>query len=96
MKIFFNHNRGEKKDLIIIIIIIETKIFRLYNSGIELKNKLGEVLSKLDLGDFLIKINHRKLLDGMFAVCGVPNEKIRSVSSSIDKLDKVSKVFLNK
>ena len=55
---------------------------------------VAEVLSKLDLGDFLIKINHRKLLDGMFAVCGVPNEKIRSVSSSIDKLDKVNEVFL--
>lgn len=50
---------------------------------------VAEVLSKLNLGDFSIKINHRKLLDGMFAVCGVPNEKIRSVSSSIDKLDKV-------
>jgi histidyl-tRNA synthetase len=50
---------------------------------------VAEVLSKLDLGDFLIKINHRKLLDGIFAVCGVPSEKIRCVSSSIDKLDKV-------
>ncbi len=50
---------------------------------------VAEILTKLDLGDFLIKINHRKLLDGMFQVCGVPVDKIRSVSSSIDKLDKV-------
>lgn len=49
---------------------------------------IAEILTKLDLGDFLIKINHRKLLDGMFQVCGVPSECIRSVSSSIDKLDK--------
>ena len=50
---------------------------------------IAEVLEKMDVGDFQIKINHRKLLDGMFEVCGVPAEKIRTVSSSIDKLDKV-------
>lgn len=34
-----------------------------------------------------IKLNHRKLLDGMLEICGVPSEKFRTVSS-IDKLDK--------
>ena len=38
---------------------------------------------------FSLKVNHRKVLDGMFAVCGVPEDKIRTVSSSVDKLDKV-------
>ena len=50
---------------------------------------MAEILQKMDLGDFQIKINHRRLLDGMFEVCGVPADKIRGVSSSIDKLDKV-------
>ncbi len=50
---------------------------------------MAEILQKMDVGDFQIKINHRKLLDGMFEVCGVPTDKIRCVSSSIDKLDKV-------
>ncbi|XP_033744334.1 histidine--tRNA ligase, cytoplasmic-like [Pecten maximus] len=47
-----------------------------------------EILSKLELGDFVIKVNHRKLLDGMFAACGVPDDKFRTICSSVDKLDK--------
>lgn len=39
-------------------------------------------------GAFIIKINHRKVLDGIFEVCGVPEEKIRTISSAVDKLDK--------
>lgn len=38
---------------------------------------------------FTIKINHRGILDGIFEVCGVPQEKIRSISSAVDKLDKL-------
>ncbi|KAF7340903.1 Histidine--tRNA ligase, mitochondrial [Mycena sanguinolenta] len=33
------------------------------------------ILSKLDVGEFTIKINHRKILDGIFEVCGVPQDK---------------------
>lgn len=40
----------------------------------------------------LAKVNHRKLLDGMFAACGVPAEKFRAICSAVDKLDKASKV----
>lgn len=36
-----------------------------------------------------IQLNHRKILDGIFEVCGVPEEKIRPISSAVDKLDKV-------
>lgn len=39
-------------------------------------------------GKYTIKINHRKILDGIFAVCGVPADKIRTISSAVDKLDK--------
>lgn len=39
--------------------------------------------------DITIKINHRKILDGLFTVAGVPEDKIRSISSAVDKLDKV-------
>ena len=39
-------------------------------------------------GKYSIKINHRMILDGIFAVCGVPEEKIRTISSAVDKLDK--------
>eukprot|EP00040_Diaphanoeca_grandis_P011157 m.57136 g.57136 ORF g.57136 m.57136 type:complete len:509 (-) comp22337_c0_seq5:4105-5631(-) len=47
-----------------------------------------EVLSTLDLGAFTVKVNHRCLLDGMFAVCGVPDDKFRTICSAVDKLDK--------
>ena len=39
-------------------------------------------------GNYTIKLNHRKLLDGIFQVCGVPQDKIRTISSAVDKLDK--------
>ncbi|CAF0750509.1 unnamed protein product [Rotaria sordida] len=47
-----------------------------------------EILDKLDLGQYKIYINHRKLLDAIFAVCGVPDSHFRPISSSVDKLDK--------
>ncbi len=47
-----------------------------------------EALRELEIGSFTVKINHRKLLDGMFEVCGVPAEKFRTISSAVDKLDK--------
>lgn len=40
-------------------------------------------------GNFTIKMNHRKILDGIFQVCGVSEDKIRSISSAVDKLDKM-------
>ena len=50
---------------------------------------LVEVLDALEIGAYTIKINHRKLLDGIFEVCGVPADKIRPISSAVDKLDKL-------
>lgn len=47
-----------------------------------------DIFSKLQIGDFLIKLNHRKILDGIFAVCGVPDCQFRTICSSVDKLDK--------
>jgi histidyl-tRNA synthetase len=49
---------------------------------------LTELLNQLDIGTYEIKLNHRKLLDGMLEICGVPAQKFRTVCSSIDKLDK--------
>ncbi|KAJ3054844.1 Cytoplasmic and mitochondrial histidine tRNA synthetase [Rhizophlyctis rosea] len=51
---------------------------------------MTEILEGIDVGDFVIKINHRKILDGMFEVCGVPADKFRQISSAVDKLDKMS------
>ncbi|NXO03120.1 SYHC protein, partial [Rhinopomastus cyanomelas] len=48
-----------------------------------------EVLSDLQLGDFLIKVNHRQILNGVLAICGVPESKFLTMCSSVDKLDKM-------
>jgi histidyl-tRNA synthetase len=48
----------------------------------------AEILSDLPVGKFLIKLNHRKLLDAIFEICGVPTEKFRPICSAVDKLDK--------
>lgn len=50
---------------------------------------LDEILSCLDIGKFLIKLNHRKILDGIFEVAGISPDLFRGVSSTIDKLDKM-------
>lgn len=47
-----------------------------------------EIFNELQLGDYLVKVNHRKILDGIFAVCGVPPKLFRTICSSVDKLDK--------
>lgn len=48
-----------------------------------------EALTALEIGEFTVKINHRKILDGIFELCGVPADKVRAISSAVDKLDKV-------
>lgn len=48
-----------------------------------------EILSDLPVGSFMIKLNHRKLLDAIFEICGVPAEKFRPICSAVDKLDKL-------
>ncbi|XP_077287406.1 histidine--tRNA ligase isoform X3 [Arctopsyche grandis] len=47
-----------------------------------------EILESLDIGQFVVKLNHRRLLDGIFEACGVSSGCFRTACSSIDKLDK--------
>ena len=49
---------------------------------------VAEILTQLPIGNFNIKINHRLLLDSMVEICGIGDDKYKSVCSSIDKLDK--------
>ncbi|KAG8754615.1 Cytoplasmic and mitochondrial histidine tRNA synthetase [Serendipita sp. 396] len=62
----------------------------------EILSLLADILTRLRIGEFTIKLNHRKILDGIFAVCGVPEEKTRSISSAVDKLDKMPWVEVKK
>lgn len=47
-----------------------------------------EILNVLNMSPFIIKLNHRKLLDGIFETCGVPASNFRNICSAVDKLDK--------
>ena len=47
-----------------------------------------EVLSNLNITDFTIKINNRKILSGIAEICGEA-DKIITITVAIDKLDKV-------
>mmetsp|Transcript_11100 Transcript_11100/g.24501 ORF Transcript_11100/g.24501 Transcript_11100/m.24501 type:complete len:640 (+) Transcript_11100:1165-3084(+) len=47
-----------------------------------------EILNSLPIGDFGLKVNHRKLLDSILEISGVPSDKFRTICSAVDKLDK--------
>lgn len=50
---------------------------------------LCEGLTSLGVNDFKVKLNHRKILDGIFQACGVKDEDVRKISSAVDKMDKL-------
>jgi len=54
----------------------------------EILAMLCDALTFLDIGAYTVKVNHRKILDGIFELAGVPADKTRSISSAVDKLDK--------
>jgi len=54
----------------------------------EILAMLCDALTALDIGAYTVKVNHRKILDGIFELAGVPADKTRSISSAVDKLDK--------
>jgi histidyl-tRNA synthetase len=54
----------------------------------EIFKVMVDLLDSLNVGKFLIKFNHRGLLDGIFEICGVPADKFRAICSAVDKLDK--------
>lgn len=49
---------------------------------------MSSIMRSLAVGEFQIKTSHRGLLDGFFEIAGVSEDKIRAISSAIDKLDK--------
>jgi len=50
---------------------------------------IAEILRDLEIGDFTIKLNNRKLLEAMIEISGAPASKFKTICSSLDKLDKV-------
>ncbi|GMM30532.1 histidine--tRNA ligase [Martiniozyma asiatica (nom. inval.)] len=54
----------------------------------EILKLLIDGLRGLGIEEFKVKLNHRKILDGIFQVCGVADKDVRRISSAVDKLDK--------
>src|SRR4026208_803336 len=50
---------------------------------------VAEVLTKLNFDDFVIRINHRRLLTAMLRAAGFPEESDAKALVAVDKLDKI-------
>lgn len=59
------------------------------NADFEVLSCIHHVFKKLKL-DFMIRINWRYILEGLIEKSGISKEYFQTVSSSIDKLDKIS------
>jgi histidyl-tRNA synthetase len=55
----------------------------------ELISAVSEIFRRLGFDDFVIRINHRDLLDGMMGLAMIAKEKRVSTLVAIDKLDKI-------
>jgi histidyl-tRNA synthetase len=54
----------------------------------EVLSVVCEILTSLKIGNYLVKVNHRKFLDAMIELAGCEKRKFKTICSSIDKLDK--------
>ena len=60
------------------------------NYDAEMVCLISDVMKELDLGDYCVRINNRKILSGFFDSIGL-KDKITDVLRIIDKLDKIGK-----
>jgi histidyl-tRNA synthetase len=59
---------------------------------IEIIKLLYDILNELINKDtYQIKINHRLIIQNIFTKLGIPSEKINTVTSAVDRMDKVSR-----
>lgn len=50
---------------------------------------INEIFSKLEIGEFVIRVSNRKVLTGLFRSKGLPSKQIKSCIKIIDTLDKI-------
>lgn len=53
---------------------------------------ISEIFEAVNIGDFLIRINNRKILTGFFKSVGIAENKIKSCIGIIDNLEKIGEV----
>ena len=57
----------------------------------EVCSAVADVLTRLGFGDFVIKLNHRRVLTGLLEVNGVPAELHATALVALDKLDQIGR-----
>ena len=55
----------------------------------EIISASNEALSKLGFADFVLRLNHRKVLTGILDAAGIPSDKHGTALIALDKLDKI-------
>jgi histidyl-tRNA synthetase len=55
----------------------------------EIISASSEALTKLGFTDFVVRLNHRKVLTGILDTAGIPEEKHETALIALDKLDKI-------
>jgi histidyl-tRNA synthetase len=57
----------------------------------ELCAAVSDVLARLGFANFVIRVNHRQILNGVLDAAGVPAEKAGEALVAVDKLDKIGR-----
>ncbi len=57
---------------------------------------ISEIFAAVNIGDFLIRINNRKILTGFFQVAGVEESQIKTCIGIIDNLEKIGEAKVKK
>jgi len=52
---------------------------------------IASVFQELSFGDFVIRINNRKIFQGMFEDAGIDKEQLNSAMRAVDKIEKIGK-----
>jgi histidyl-tRNA synthetase len=55
----------------------------------ELISAVCEILERLGFADFIVKVNHRKILTGMLEASGIDEDKYTDALTALDKIDKI-------
>jgi histidyl-tRNA synthetase len=68
-------------------VVARGKLSLLYDA--QMPAIIAEIFEKINIGDFVIRINNRKILTGFFQSVGVAENQIKTCISIIDNLEKI-------
>lgn len=57
----------------------------------EMLDVMGTLFSRLEIGEIVFRVNHRKLLDGFYASLGIAQEQRPAILTEVDKLEKIGR-----